>query len=93
MKTTFVKGTTIKINYKDHKFIVTYKDGYAIIDKYKKKDFIGNWTVYKNGKYTLNANYGDYDPVLDATIKYGTIANLNDPAVVDAIMNTNKGGK
>ena len=39
MKTTFVKDTTFRIDHKDAKYMVSFFDGYAKIDKYVKGVF------------------------------------------------------
>jgi DNA polymerase I-like protein with 3'-5' exonuclease and polymerase domains len=39
MKTTFIKDTVISIDYKDAKYIVSYFNGYAKIEKYVKDVF------------------------------------------------------
>lgn len=93
MKMSFLNDTTIKITHDGDKFIVDYYDGYADVTKYHKKDQIGIWKVYNDGRYVLIKKTGDTDPVLDGYVKFGTIANLNDPRVKNAIRNARKGLK
>jgi hypothetical protein len=90
MKTTFIKDTTVSIDYNGAKYIVTYFEGYAKIDKYINDVFNSSFTVYSNTKLVVDTPAEDGDTILDNTIKFGTISNLNDPTVVNAIKNSLK---
>jgi hypothetical protein len=90
MKTTFIKDTVISIDYKDAKYIVSYFNGYAKIDKYVKDVFNSSFTVYPNMKFVVDKPAADGNTKLDNTIKFATISNLNDPTVVNAIKNSLK---
>lgn len=92
MKVNFLDDTTIKLTNKGNKYIVKFNDGYANVTKYFKNVFIGNWTVYADGRYTLIAGIGDTDPRLDDYVRLGTVANLNNPKVKDAINKALKKG-
>jgi hypothetical protein len=90
MKTTFVKDTTFRIDHKDAKYMVSFFDGYAKIDKYVKGVFNSSFTVYSNMNFVIDKPAVDGDTTLDDTIKFGTISNLNNPRIANAIKNSLK---